>query len=176
MTATIDLFTKMRSMLMAIVPSVEVVKGLGNNVSMPSGPFISMIPVGMRRLSTTSHIYYDPVSAINADRATVGTVTNDQSMAIDIQVDCYGPSSNTWAANISALWRDQYAANLFSAIQAAPLYSDDPRMIPLEDAAKNYQERWVTMLTLQYNPEIVTPMYFFDTMPLVYNPPNSGTL
>jgi len=164
MTATVDLYTTIRSMLMVIVPSVEVVRGLGNDVSMPTGPFISMTATGMRRLATNRHIYtdLDPL---------VGTVANEQSTALEIQVDCYGPASADWANSVVTMWRDQYATNLLRPIGAAPLYAEDPRMMALENSSKNYEERWIVLLTLQYNPQTVTPMYFFDNLPISIGQP-----
>lgn len=156
---TIDLYKVLRSMLLTLLPTAQVIRGLGNDVPMPVDPFITITLTGQRRLSTNSHKYVDPIS-------TVGTVDNRQAIAVEFQVDCFGPESADWAISISSVWRDQYATDLFRQIDAAPLYADNPRMMPFDNSMQNYEQRWITLLTLQFNPSTITPMYFFDNLPV----------
>ena len=166
-TVSGDLFIALRTMLMGLFPGIEIVKGLGNDVSMPTGPFISMTAVSQRRLATNLHIY-DDLGALQTPKVALGNVANQQSTEIQIQVDCYGPLSSDWAAAICTVWRDQYSTDLFRSLQASPLWAEPPRMIPLDDSSRNYEERWVVILVLQYNPQTITAMDFFDTTPITY--------
>jgi hypothetical protein len=70
-------------------------------------------------------------------------------------LDFYGPDSQEWAIKTVALWRDEYATEIFpSNIQ--PLYADDPIQIPLIDGEAQYEQRWRLAGSLQYNPILST--------------------
>ena len=72
-----------------------------------------------------------------------------------MQLDFYGPSSQIWAVETMALFRDEYATQIFpSNIQ--PLYADDPIQIPLIDGEAQYEQRWKLVASLQYNPTLTT--------------------
>ena len=169
-TVAVDLFTELRALLMDLIPGVEVVKGLSNDVPMPLGAFISMTGIGQRRLATNRHEYSD-LGALTSPKTALGTVDIEQPTAYEIQVDCYGPQSSDWAAKISAVWRDSYAVDYLSPFGMSPLYAGDQRQIPLQNSSQNYEERWVVVLTLQYTPTVTAPMNFFDILPITFGQP-----
>ena len=169
-TVAVDLFTELRALLMGLIPGVEIVKGMANDVPMPLGAFISMTGIGQRRLATNRHEYLD-LGALTVPKTALGTVDIEQPTAYEIQVDCYGPLSSDWAATISTVWRDIYAADYLRPFGISPLYADDQRQIPLQDSSQNYEERWVVMLTLQHTQTVTAPMNFFDTLPITFGQP-----
>lgn len=130
----------------------NIVRGLGNDVPMPEGPFVAMTVTGQKRLSTNIDNYTDPVTSIGA-RAI------QQNSQLTVQIDCYGPKSNDWAVILTTLFRDPYGCDAL-APNVSPLYADDPNMIPLTNAEANYEERWFITAVLQYNPVVTVPQQF----------------
>lgn len=152
-------YTKLRALVLAIVPAgVEVVQGVDNRVPMPAASpgFVNMTAVLQQRLRTNVDTYVDPVT-------TPGDVNAEQGTRLTVQLDCYGADSANWAVMLSTLLRSDYACTQL-APDAAPLYADDPRMLPLVDAEKEYEQRWLVGAVLQYNPTTSTPIEFADTL------------
>ena len=141
-----DIFKAMRVFIQSFVPStVQVVQAQDNKVPMPKGGFITMNNTGMDRLSFNIDNYQSVVQG-----KTVLTPTK-----YSMQLDFYGPSSQIWAVETMALFRDEYATQIFpSNIQ--PLYADDPIQIPLIDGEAQYEQRWKLEGNLQYNPTLTT--------------------
>lgn len=140
-----DVFKAMRVFLQSFIPStVQVVQAQDNRVPMPKGGFVTMNNTGMDRLSFNIDSY-----AVNQDK-TILTPTR-----YSMQLDFYGPTSQEWAMQTVALFRDDYATEIFpSNIQ--PLYADDPVQIPLIDGEAQYEQRWKLVASLQYNPILST--------------------
>ena len=141
-----DVFTAMRVFIQSFVPStVQVVQAQDNRVPMPKDGFITMNNTGMDRLSFNIDNYQSVIQG-----KTVLTPTK-----YSMQLDFYGPSSQIWAVETMALFRDEYATQIFpSNIQ--PLYADDPIQIPLIDGEAQYEQRWKLVASLQYNPTLST--------------------
>ena len=141
-----DIFKAMRVFIQSFVPStVQVVQAQDNRVPMPKGGFITMNNTGMDRLSFNIDNYQSVVQG-----KTVLTPTK-----YSMQLDFYGSSSQIWAVETMALFRDEYATQIFpSNIQ--PLYADDPIQIPLIDGEAQYEQRWKLVASLQYNPILST--------------------
>lgn len=140
-----DVFRALVTFFRSFIPAgVEVIQAQDNRVSMPKGGFITMNNTGMDRLSFNIDSY-----AINQDK-TILTPTK-----YSMQLDFYGPISQEWAMQTVALFRDEYATEIFpSNIQ--PLYADDPVQIPLIDGEAQYEQRWKLVASLQYNPILST--------------------
>lgn len=136
-----DVFTAMRVFLQSFIPlTVQVVQAQDNRVPMPKGGFVTMNNSSIDRLSFNIDSY-----AVNQDKSIL-TPTK-----YSMQLDFYGPLSQTWAMQTVALFRDEYATEIFpSNIQ--PLYADDPVQIPLIDGEAQYEQRWKLVASLQYNP------------------------
>jgi hypothetical protein len=152
-------YTKLRAFVLAVVPAnVEVVRGIDNRVPMPpaSPGFVNMTATLQQRLRTNVDTYVDPVT-------TPGDVNAEQGTRLTIQLDCYGADSGNWATMLSTLLRSDYGCTQL-APDCAPLYADEPRMLPLVDAEREYEQRWLVGAVLQYNPTTSTPMEFADTL------------
>ncbi|CAB5151578.1 hypothetical protein UFOVP148_50 [uncultured Caudovirales phage] len=125
--------------------SIPVIQQQDNRVPMPKGGFVAMNNIGMDRLSFN----IDGYDAVNQGK-TILTPTK-----FDMQLDFYGPTSQEWAMKTVALFRDEYATEIFPA-NIQPLYADDPVQIPLIDGEAQYEQRWKLAASLQYNPILST--------------------
>lgn len=123
----------------------EVIQAQDNRVPMPKSGFVAMNNVGLDRLSFNIDNYQSVPQG-----KTILTPTK-----YSMQLDFYGPDAAQWAMQTVALFRDEYATEIFpSNIQ--PLYADDPIQIPLIDAEAQYEQRWKLVASLQYNPILST--------------------
>lgn len=157
------LFIALKALIMAIVPGVEVIQGLGNGVPTPAGQFICMTASGQRRLRTN-------VSTYNGED---GTRTVEQGTDYSIQVDCYGPLSSDHATAISTLWLDPYACDMLAPYGCQPLFVTDPSQSALVNGEENYEQRWMVTAVLQFNPVITVSQEFADDLNVSLNRANS---
>lgn len=158
-TPTLDaVYTKLRAFLLTIVPvGTEVVQGMDNRVPQPSGEHVVMTAIFQNRLATNVDTYDD--SGLPADSTKIYT----QSTRLDVQLDCYGANSAALAVMFSTLLRDETGCEGL-APDAQPLYTDDPRMVPLVTGEEQYLQRWTITAVLQWNPTTSTPQQFADTL------------
>lgn len=159
MTATVsitqeDLLSTLRAFILSLI-SCEVVQGLGNGVPMPLNPFIAMTASFQNRLSTNV-VTYNGTDSKMVRQATQFTV----------QIDCYGPLSGDWSQILTTMLRDEYAA-LNMAPNVSPLHADDPKQLPLVDGEACYEQRWVVMALLQYNPVVTVSQDFAGAVNIV---------
>lgn len=94
--------------------------------------------------------------AIAASTLASGTESILQPTQITVQCDLHGPGSADNAQMISTLFRDFYAIDFFSAIgpNIAPLYADDPRLVPFLNDQQQIETRWICSVYLQANQSI----------------------
>jgi hypothetical protein len=141
-----NVFTALVTFLQSFLPSgTEVVQGQDNLVAMPKGGFVVMTNGAMDRLSFNVDNYN---SALQQKYILTPT-------RYEMQLDFYGPTSQQWAMETQALFRDQYATDIFPA-NIQPLYADNPVQIPLIDGEEQYEQRWKITASLQYNPTLTT--------------------
>ena len=141
-----DVFTALVTFFNTFLPSgTQVVQGQDNLVAMPKGGFVVMTNGAMDRLSFNVDDYN---SALQQKMILTPT-------RYEMQLDFYGSTSQTWAMQTQALFRDQYATDIFPA-NIQPLYADDPVQIPLIDGEQQYEQRWKITASLQYNPILTT--------------------
>lgn len=153
-----DLFTALRTFLLTVVPAgTEVIQGIENRVAMPVGPYVLMTLTYQQRLATNEDSYGDPYPTPG------GTKSMDMSARVDIQLDCFGPDSLATATMLQTVLRDETGCTAL-APTLQPLYTDDPRMIPLTTGEEQYLERWMLMGVFQYNPVTVTSQDFAGTL------------
>jgi len=161
MSASIDtsqdyIFAAVRAFLLGVLPSgVEVVKANDNSVPMPSGPFVSMMPGRMERLSTNIQQYTD----LGTNPGTKGVMTPTK---ISVQLDFYGAHSQDYAIITGNLFRDDYAIGAFPP-DVTPLYAHDPVQMPLVTGEETYLQRWKMDIYLHINPVVSVSQDFFDT-------------
>lgn len=151
MTATLDIndqdvFRALIVFFNSFLPfGTEVVQAQDNRVPMPKTGFVTMNNTGMDRLSFNVDSY---------DSLSQGKFILTPTQ-YSMQLDFYGSLSQEWAMQTMALFRDEYATEIFpSNIQ--PLYADDPVQIPLIDGEAQYEQRWKLVASLQYNPILST--------------------
>ena len=141
-----DVFASLVTFFKTFIPSnVEIIQAQENLVAMPKGGFIAMNNTGMERLSFNVDTYN---SALQEKMILTPT-------KYAMQLDFYGPTSQIWAMETVALFRDEYTTDLFPA-NIQPLYADDPVQLPLIDGEQQYEQRWKLEATLQYNPILTT--------------------
>jgi hypothetical protein len=87
---------------------------------------------------------------------------------VHVQFDFYAAGSDanqqvvgSWAAAVSTLWRDEFGCAAL-APDAAPLFIDDARGIPLISGEDQYVGRFTSTAVLQYNPVTSVPQEFAD--------------
>lgn len=147
------LFVSVRTFILSLLPSLEVIQGLGNNTPMPAGEFICLTASAQRRLSTN----------VTTDDAPGLARKIMQPTEYSIQVDCYGPNSSDYATTLSAAWRDPYGCDALVTV-GAPLYSTDPIQVPLINGEQNYEQRWTFTALLQFNPILTLPQQYADVL------------
>lgn len=157
-----DLYTAVKAFIVAALPvdPANVNQWQANRVSGPLGGtdasgtgYALMNIVTKTRLRTNVDLWEyanDPT-----------TITREQAMRVEMQVDLYGPAAGDWAAIFTTLWRDEYGC-LALAPNCQPLHADDPLFGDFTDAEDQYENRWIVRAILQYNPVVSTPSQFAD--------------
>lgn len=155
-----DVTTALRTVLLAIVqPGTEIALGQDNYVPEPQDPnFIVMTPTFRSRFNTNVDTWALNIHATQMD--------HEQSTQADVQLDIHGPNSTDNAQMISTLFRDEYAAAAFTAINPSiqPLYADDGHQVPFINGENQYETRWVMNVSMQVNPVVSTTEPFADSL------------
>jgi hypothetical protein len=145
---------------------IEVIQGPVNRAAQPKGGHVVMTPLFDVRLRTNVTTYRrpDPLPAPNA-----GFADMEQGTEVHVQLDYYGgvgvaaSAPNQWAMAVCTIFRDEYAVTAL-APEAAPLYIDDARMIPLVTGEEQYLIRYASTAHLQYNPVTTKPQEFAEQL------------
>jgi hypothetical protein len=158
--------TKLRALILDVLPAlVEVITGPINRAAQPKGGHVVMTHLFDMRLRTNETTYRRPTDPAPA----TGFADIEQGTEIHVQLDFYGgtnfPTSAPaqWAAAMSTIFRDEYAVEAL-APEAAPLYIDDARMIPLVTGEEQYRVRYASTAHLQYNPVTTKPQGFAEEL------------
>lgn len=93
-----------------------------------------------------------------------GGQTITQPTEIVMQLDVHGPASTDNAQIISTLFRDAYACEYFDGTGISPLYAEDPRQIPFQNAESQYEDRWVVTLHMQVDPAVRIAQQFASAL------------
>jgi hypothetical protein len=146
-------YTALGNFIMAVLGLAQsnVVQGFDNRVPMPVGPFVNMAAVSMKRLRTN----VDTIGGALGDDPS--SFMLEQGTQVDIQIDVYGPASCDSANILTATLRDNVGC-LALAPNCQPLYADDPIRAPLTNAEEEYEDKWIVLARIQYNPVITTPV------------------
>lgn len=152
------MFRAVKAFVLAILPldDQHVIQGLGNRTPMPVGPFVALTSLANARLRT-NQTTWDVTDPAPTD------LSIEQGVQITLQVDIYGPLSFDWATIFTTLWRDDFGCTAL-APACQPLYTDDPKQIPLVDGEEQYEKRWLLTSYLEYVPVVSTPSQFADTL------------
>ncbi|MBO9332880.1 hypothetical protein GHR37_27440 [Achromobacter xylosoxidans] len=134
----------------------EVVRGQVNRVPSPKGDFVVVTPAGMVGLSLPVTAYADPTPG-------TGTRTLTRPTQWAAQVDCYGERAQDRALVLSIALRSQYGCEFLGELgRSQPLYTGEPRQMPLVTGEDQYMERWSFDAVLQFNPSITLPQQFAE--------------
>lgn len=152
-----SVFAALRKFLLELAPGVEVIRANVNRVPMPKGAFTLLTILRKERISTLHRTY--------TDTETEGTQNNRQPYQYVMQIDFFGSDAGDRAAVFTALWHDFTAFDNMPG-NIKPLYCNDPVMMPITDAEREYQERWMVEARIEVNPVIRVPMEFFKTWDL----------
>ena len=148
------LFAAITALIQLVVPiGTPIVRAIDNRVSMPLDGFVEMTPIYQQPLSTNVREYDDPGTP------TGGTQNIRRPTEVQVQIDCYGPVSMSWATAIETLWRDPIGCSTL-APSCQPLFANQSRMIPLVNGEQQYEERWLVEAHLQYNPVTTVQQQF----------------
>jgi hypothetical protein len=156
-----DVYLVLQPLIMTVTGLAEnlVIQDAPNRSAMPpaSPGFISMQLARQRRLRT--NIDTTPTGDSPASKLI------EQGTELTLQLDCYGATSGDWAQMLSAILRDE-AGCVALEPTCDPLYCDDPVWGPLDDSELQYEQRWVVLAKLQYNPVTTVPQQYADTVEL----------
>jgi hypothetical protein len=159
-----------RAYVLSIAPTLRVVRTPVNRAARPEGAYVSFTP-GLRRPLCTN---------VTSGDASTRTVLSPDQMSF--QIDCYGDGSADLAKTLNALFRDQYAVDLFKAagFDIAPLYATDVMQAPFVDESDQYEERYTFEIEVQINAAIVAPQQSCNMLDMVLTsvdatyPPSEG--
>lgn len=126
-----------------------------------------------------------PSQTVASEYMFSGVGTFLQPTQVTYQIDVHGPNSADNAQVISTMMRDDYAVQRFAVITDAalgigigftigvspigegqqgqsiyPLYADDPKQIPFQNAEQQYEDRWTIELLIQANHTVSLPQPF----------------
>jgi len=137
--------------LQPIMPvGTQIVRGQANSTPPPNPPSIVITEVGQPQYTTT--------------RTSVNGLTEQMTYLmpkmLNFQVDFYGPSSGDMCYTAVSMFRSIYGpANFPDGIE--PLYCSDALQAPLITGEKQYQRRWLSTFSLQYNASVVVEQESF---------------
>lgn len=157
--------TAMRAFLLAVLPDgTEVFEGLDNRVPEPSNAnFVTMTTLRRPRLATNQ-------DTLNEDGDAIAM---EQSTEIVIQLDVHSDDTSRASDNaqiISTTFRDGYATEFFSDYPGiSPLYADEPRLVPFQNAESQYEPRYVVEAHLQADQVVTVPAQSTDSVSLDIN-------
>ena len=168
MAYTIDiaqsqLLTVLKAFLQSLtgLGNTEVVQGQSNRVPAPkTANYIVFTPIGRYRQSTNQVKYSSSTNALLDQQG------QKQSTRLDVQVDCYGPTSPEMAQIISTEFRSTVGTDYFNdaGFDRAPLYTSEPRQLPFHDEGNQVQIRWSLDLSLEYDPTVTSTQQFADSL------------
>jgi len=136
----------------------NVIRGIDNLVPMPqaSPGFIAM--TGLFQIPQSTNVDSWDETSSDPTELSVARTTR-----FDVQVDCYGVQSPAWASMLTTLFRDDYGCQQL-APNCQPLYCEDARMMPLDSAEMQYEERWSFTAAIGYTPTVTVPQTFANSL------------
>ena len=154
-----DIYKEVQAYLLGLFscPPQTVIQGYQNNSPLPDEAVVMTILFENELDMAVSH--YDPA----ADKTAV-----QQSVEVTMQVDCYGPQAAARARKLSTLWKNHYTTATLKSCQ--PLYSNNPKRLPIINEKSAYEDRWLVELALQYNPYFEHGQTFLGMPQISINP------
>lgn len=140
----------------------QIIRGQANQVPPPKSPFVVLTPIGMPQYTTTRM------------RAEENQMVYDMPTKLNIQMDFYGMHGGESAKIAVTLFRSMATDGAFPD-GIFPLFCTDGVQFPLTNAEKQYEDRWSTTLTLQYNAPVAISTPSFNTVGNVFADPTNVT-
>jgi len=137
---------------LGLVAGTTVLQELQNRAAAPAGGFVNMLHKAQKRLAG-NEVDYSP---------TAGTTTTTQATEFAIQVDAYGAASGDWASIIATMWASPLAIDFLASYGITPLWADNPLELSIVDSEDEFEERWITVLHLQYAPSMTASAQFCE--------------
>ena len=149
---TSTVFTGLKAWLMDALglPSASVIQELQNRAAAPKTGFVNMLHRLQKRMGANTVVYSKSGQSVTTTRPT----------DFQIQTDCYGSASGDWANIIATVWNSPLAVQFLASYGITPLYAEDPRELSGVNGEDQYEERWIVILHMQFNPEMAAPMTF----------------
>ena len=158
---------KLGALLIDVLPAgVPPIQAPVNRAAQPKGPHVVMTLLFDGRLRTVVTTYRRPAPL---PAPNDGFADMEQGTEIHVQLDYYGgvgvspAAPHAWSKAFQTAFNDEYAVDAL-APEAAPLYIDDARMIPLITGEEQYLVRWSQTARLQYNPVTTKPAQFAEQL------------
>ena len=145
---------------------IPIVRGWTNAVSRPASPYVLITPMGATWHSTTGRTYTPEVD--ESDVLTgKGTLQVVRSTSRRVQVDFYGPESETWARTCALIFQDLSGCDFFKGRKLAPLTVTAPQELTAMSGNEQAEPRWMLELEVQLSSELagsVVEYEFFDAV------------
>lgn len=122
------------------------------------------------RAQLADNVYaISPSQVVGQARMAASQKKLTQKTQVGIQLDVHGPNSTDFSNTISTAFRDAFATEFFSVANSliSPLYADDPRQLPFNNAQQQYEDRWVIEAQLQVDFSISVSQQYADTLTIV---------
>jgi hypothetical protein len=105
-----------------------------------------------------------PSQALASETLYLGQRSDLVATEWTVQIDVHGPGSSDNVRVIDSLFRSEYAVDTVGAFGSAmsPLYAEEARQMPFDNAEQQVEFRWTMDLHLQISPVVTTPQQFFD--------------
>lgn len=152
--------------LQPLMPSgTKIVRGQSNGVPAPLPPSVVITEIGQPQYTTTR-------TSLNA---MSGKQTLDMPKMLNLQLDFYGPQAGDMVSTAVTMLRSLYACESFPD-GVEPLYCSDAIQAPLITGEKQYEARWSTTLSVQYNAAVTVAQESFITVGEVIAEPVDQTI
>lgn len=145
---------------------IPVVRGWTNAASRPSGPYVLITPMSATWHSTTGRTY-TPELDEQGNPTGKGTLCVGRSTSRRVQVDFYGPDSETWARTCALIFQDLSGCDFFKDRKLTPLTATAPQELTGMVGNEQAEPRWMLELEIQLSQELASSIVeyeFFDAV------------
>lgn len=137
--------------LQPLMPAgTQIVRGQANAVPAPLPPSVVITEIGQPQYTTTRTIL----------DGNLGLQTHDMPKMLNFQLDFYGTQAGDMVNTAVTMLRSLYACESFPD-GVEPLYCSDALQAPLITGEKQYEARWSTTLSVQYNSSVTVAQESF---------------
>lgn len=110
-----------------------------------------------------------PSQTLGARTLACGSASIVQPTKVTVQLDVHSASvgdAADMAQTIATLFRDEFATSFFAGLglDVSPLYAEDPKQVPFQNAESQWETRYVVDVHLQANQIVSPPQAFADAL------------